>query len=122
MSMKPNIDLTINGDFSAQRLTFDDVLFFIRSQDRKYPWSLNFLEKLALTTSCEKEIFLTGSKEDRARKKEYLMMNEENCCDCCGAYSQKLWTYRYNLCKKCNDFYEEAARKERLWFIKKYKG
>lgn len=121
--MKSNVDLTLNKDFesknenvtykfSKKSNTVRNLRNLLNSTfKRGYPWACN---NILSSTLNYKQLFFTGNKNERSRKKKEKKYEKE--CDCCGAdLSKRPWSNHYKLCEKCNNWLEEDQENRSLW-------
>ena len=108
--MKYNVDLTIDSDFSNS--TEDRIKNLVFSQmSSKLIWNKILDEEIEYNSD---EIFITGNKEERKRKKFYNEFLKT--CEKCGIDLETIpWKSCDSLCSKCDE--ELKKRYDNLFWI-----
>lgn len=130
--MKSNVDLTLRRDFLGSRNTLGEILggtlgdlehlITRHLTNSRVPWAQTNIRILNSDTEmfedCNKDskyynLILTGTKKDREDKKLQRLYNSYTCERCGGILEKLPWRSpgSWNLCKKCNEEFEEKENR-----------
>lgn len=109
--MKENVDLTLNRDFGTSNSR--SVSFRTKRLNKKnmkinknFPWNEILIYDENVYES--KELFFTGSANEREKKKFYA--NYDDICDMCGKPTNFIpWSKSGGLCGICNKILENQV-------------
>lgn len=117
--MKDNVDLTLNRDFRNKDINIQSLKKTLLNKLQKFPWS--FTDNMLNTTTNYDELFFTGNREEREKKKEYDNYKNQTSCERCGKdLSKKRWDNYNGLCEKCISSLEKYLTPKDPWLEELY--